>query len=390
MDLLIKRYMKSSALKYILPALILMLVSPVLKSQEIKSEKVKIMVNTINKPKEAVPDIQLLEPKDLKQGVTFLTEVQSMPLIIRLQNPTQGVKVLVNNVEILPNSNGDFYTHTYTLSKGSNSLYISLQKDSREIKDLSYTVIYSEPIKNLSPFVTPEGKYYALIIANNTYKIESGMMNLMRPILDATAFKEVLTSKYTFDWNNVQTLYDRTKLDVEVTLEELQKKILPDDNLLIFYAGHGIMDKETDIGYWLLSDATRSRVTWLSNSAITDFIKSCKARHILLIADACYAGSIYSSRGMLDGASTAIRDLIKSKSRKAITSGGTTEVSDESKFARILVEQLKNNSEQYLRSLELYNLLQKPVLANSMTAPRWGSINNVGDDNGDFVFILKQ
>jgi hypothetical protein len=389
MDLLNKKYMKSSALKFFVAALILVLITPVISSQEIKSEKVKIRVNTMDQPKEAIPDIQLLEPKDLRQGVTFLTEVQSMPLIIKLQNPTKGLKVLVNNVEIMPNSNGDFYTHTYTLSKGSNSLYISLLKDSKEIKDLSYTVIYSEPIKNLSPFVTPEGKNYALIIANNTYKAESGMMNLKRPIQDATALKDVLTTRYTFDWSNVQTLYDRTKLDIEVTLEELQKKVLPDDNLLIFYAGHGMMDKETDIGYWLLSDATRSRVTWLSNSAITDFIKSCKARHILLIADACYAGSIYSSRGMLDGASEAIEDLVKHKSRKAITSGGTTEVADESKFAQVLVEQLKFNTDKYLPSVQLYYILQKPVLANSMTAPRWGSINNVGDDNGDFVFILK-
>ncbi len=389
MDLLNKNYMKSSALKFLITALILVLLAPVISSQEIKSEKVKILVNTMNKPAEPVTDIQLLEPKDLQQGITFLTELQSMPLILKLQNPSQGIKVLINNVEVLPNANGDFYTHTYNLVKGSNSLYISLLKDNKEIKDLSYTIIYREPLKNLSPFVTPEGKNYALIIASNTYKAESGMMNLRRPIQDATALKEVLTTRYTFDWNNIQTLYDRTKLDVEVTLEELQKKILPDDNLLIFYAGHGMMDKETDIGYWLLSDATRSRVTWLSNSAITDFIKSCKARHILLIADACYAGSIYSSRGMLDGASEAIEDLVKHKSRKAITSGGTTEVADESKFAQVLVEQLKNNTEKYLPSVQLYYILQKPVLANSMTAPRWGSINNVGDDNGDFVFILK-
>jgi hypothetical protein len=80
---------------------------------------------------------------------------------------------------------------------------------------------------------------------------------------------------------------------------------------------------------------------------------------------------------------------MKSRSRKAITSGGTTEVADESKFAQVLVEKLKLNMEEYLPSLQLYNLIQKPVMANSMTSPRWGPISNVGDDNGDFVFILK-
>lgn len=382
--------MKKSAVRLALMAFSLALILPAMNAQEIKSGKVKIHVNTLAMDKEPAPDIQLLEPRDMKSGETFLTNVQSIPLVVKLNKPGEELKVLVNNVEVKPTANGDIFTHTYNLVEGSNSLFISLIKDGKELKELAYTVLYTEPVKNLSPFATPDGKYYALIIANNTYNQNSGMMSLKRPIADATALREVLATRYTFDYNNIMTLYDRSKMDVEVTLEELQKRIRPEDNLLIFYAGHGKMDMEADIGYWLLSDASQSRYTWLSNSTITDFIKVCKARHVLLIADACYAGSIYSSRGMMDNASMAIIDLIKSKSRKAITSGGTTEVTDESKFADILVEQLKINTEQYLRSLDLYNLVQKPVMANSMTSPRWGPINNVGDDNGDFIFILRE
>ncbi len=382
--------MKKSAVKLAILVFSMVLTLPVLNAQEIKSEKVKIHVNTKTMDKEPASDIQLLEPRDLKLGETFLTNLQSIPLVVKLANPAEGLKVMVNNVEIKPTANGDIFTHTYNLVEGTNSLYVSLIKDGKELKELAFTVLYTEPVKNLSPFATPDGKYYALIIANNTYGENSGMMSLKRPIADATDLKEVLATRYTFDWNNIMTLYDRSKMDVEVSLDELQKRVRPEDNLLIFYAGHGKMDMEADIGYWMLSDATRSRYTWLSNSTITDFIKSCKARHVLLIADACYAGSIYSSRGMMDNASMAIQDLIKSKSRKAITSGGTTEVTDESKFAEILVEQLKTNTDQFLPSLQLYNLLQRPVLANSLTSPRWGPINNVGDDNGDFVFILKQ
>ena len=389
MDLLKHHYMKTLTLKICLALLACLLVIPAASPQEIKSEKVKIRVNTMALPEVKAPNIQLLEPRTLKAGETFLTDQQSLILVLKITNPAEGIKVLVNNVELEPTAAGDLYTHTFTNVKGANSIYISLQQNGKEIKDLAYSVLYTEPVKNLSPFAVQEGKYYALIIANNTYKTESGMMNLQRPLSDAAALREVLASRYTFDRANIMTLYDRSKLDVEVTLEELQKKLLPEDNLLIFYAGHGIMDMESDIGYWLLSDATRSRVTWLSNSAVTDFIKSCRARHVLLIADACYSGSIYTARGMLDNASTAIIDLLKSKSRKAITSGGTTQVADESKFAEVLVEQLRINTEQYLRSLDLYNLVQKPVMANSMTSPRWGPISNVGDDNGDFVFILR-
>jgi len=390
MDFLKQLNMKNATLKISLALLAYMLVIPAAISQEIKSEKVKIRVNTMAKPEVKAPDIQLLEPRTMKTGETFMTDQQSLTLVMRITNPAEGIKVMVNNVEIEPTAAGDLYTHTYSNTKGSNSLYISLIQGGKEIKDLAYNILYTEPVKNLSPFAVQEGKYYALIIANNSYKTESGMMNLQRPVPDATALREVLATRYTFDRTNIMTLYDRSKLDVEVTLEELQKKLLPEDNLLIFYAGHGIMDQESDLGYWLLSDATRSRVTWLSNSSITDFIKACKARHILLIADACYSGSIYTSRGMLDNASAAIVDLLKSKSRKAITSGGTTEVVDESIFAQVLIDKLKLNTEQYLRSLDLYNLIQKPVMANGVTSPRWGPISNVGDDNGDFIFILRQ
>jgi len=407
--------MRCSSLHLIITAgLFLLLFNFSGKSQEIKSEKVKVFVNTLNKKpslnevqpekpqaekipaqpsnKQEIknPDLLLLEPRNMKQGETFMPDLQVITLVMKIVNPVEGLKVLVNNVEVEPTAAGDLYAYTYQLARGSNSLYISLLQDGKIIKDLAYNIFYAEPVKNLSPFALPEGKYYALIIANNTYKTESGMSDLQRPIRDAIALKEVLTSRYTFDWKNVITLYDRSKLDVEVQLEELQKRLLPEDNLLIFYAGHGVMDKEADIGYWLLSDATSSRVTWLRNSTITDFMKACKARHILLIADACYSGTIYTARGYLENASPAIVDLMRSRSRKAITSGGTTEVADESKFAQVLVEQLRTNTEQYLPSLQLYNMIQKPVLANSLTSPRWGPISNVGDENGDFVFILRQ
>ncbi len=390
MDFLKHQNMKSFVVRSALTVLIMLLVVPAARPQEIKSEKVKIRVNTLARPEVKIPDIQLLEPRDMKVGETYMPNLQTMTLVMKIINPAEGLKLLVNNVEVEPTAAGDLYTHTYNVVKGSSLLTVSLFKDGKEIKDLTYNLLYIDRVTNQSPLAIQEGKYYALIIANNNYKSESGMMNLKRPVTDATALREVIATRYTFDRTNIMTLYDRSKLDVEVTLEELQKKLLPEDNLLIFYAGHGIMDQESDLGYWLLSDATRSRVTWLSNSNITDFIKACKARHILLIADACYSGSIYTSRGMLDNASAAIVDLLKSKSRKAITSGGTTEVVDESIFAQVLVDKLKLNTEQYLRSLDLYNLIQKPVMANGVTSPRWGPISNVGDDNGDFVFILRQ
>jgi len=148
---------------------------------------------------------------------------------------------------------------------------------------------------------------------------------------------------------------------------------------------------DTGLGYWLFSDAKlNSTFRWLPNSRLTDYMSSYKAKHILLIADACFAGSIYETRGVIDDAPESIQDLYKNKSRKAITSGGTSEVSDNSKFAEYLIDQLQNNSNKYLTSSELYHSIQVAVQNNSKNSPRWGAVQNVGDKNGDFVFILRE
>ena len=135
MDFLNTGSMKSILLKIIIPVFILFLISPALRSQEIKSQKVKILVNTMNKPAELIPDILLLEPRTMKIGETFMPDQQSITLVMKIINPAQGIKILVNNVEIEPTAAGDLYTHLYTLVKGANSLYISLmqrrQRDKR-------------------------------------------------------------------------------------------------------------------------------------------------------------------------------------------------------------------------------------------------------------------
>ena len=65
------------------------------------------------------------------------------------------------------------------------------------------------------------------------------------------------------------------------------------DNLLIYYAGHGELDNDEERGYWLPIDAdTTKRSKWINNSYILDNIKATKAKHVLLISDSCFSGSL--------------------------------------------------------------------------------------------------
>jgi hypothetical protein len=73
-----------------------------------------------------------------------------------------------------------------------------------------------------------------------------------------------------------------------------------------------------------------------------------------------------------------------------MTSGGTTEVNDDSKFSEILLDLLRNNSDMYVTSSQLFRSIEKPVMnSGSKTAPRFGIIQGVNDMQGDFIFILR-
>ena len=165
--------------------------------------------------------------------------------------------------------------------------------------------------------------------------------------------------------------------------------ITPVDNFLIFYAGHGMWDKDAEIGYWLPSDASRNSKLACYNSTLRDYLRAIKSKHTLLISDACFAGSIFKSRSAFTDATLAINKLYELPSRKAMTSGTFTEVPDQSVFLKYMIDRLQNNLEKYLTSEQLFSRFRMAVINNSSVLPQYGVIQDVGDEGGDFIFILK-
>ncbi|MBP9070637.1 MAG: caspase family protein, partial [Bacteroidia bacterium] len=110
------------------------------------------------------------------------------------------------------------------------------------------------------------GKFYAIIIGASNYS-DPGIPDLdSLPIKDAMALKKVLSQKYIFDKENIKALYNPTRRDIVIAFAEMSKKITSEDNLLIFYAGHGHYEKESDLGYWLPVDAEVGNPSnWLYN-----------------------------------------------------------------------------------------------------------------------------
>ncbi|MBN2698663.1 MAG: caspase family protein, partial [Bacteroidales bacterium] len=232
-------------------------------------------------------------------------------------------------------------------------------------------------------------RYHALIIAVQDYD-DPNINDLDDPIRDATRFFEVISSQYTFERDHILFLKNPTKADIIGTLHQMRNIMSPEDNLLIFYAGHGYWDEEMKTGYWLPRDADRNNpVNWLPNTDLTNYLNALKTKHTLLIADACFSGGIFKTRAAFSKPDAAIEKLYKLPSRKAITSGTLTEVPDKSVFTDFLIRRLYDNMEKYYTAEQLFSSLRVAVMNNSPNVPQYGTIQNVGDEGGDFVFILK-
>ncbi len=237
---------------------------------------------------------------------------------------------------------------------------------------------------------TPKVRHnYALLIAVEEYQ-DSLIVSLNEPLRDATALKEVLVEKYTFEPEFVMVLANPTFEDINVAFDNLSHKITANDNLLIFYAGHGYFDEKTNIGYWMPADAQeKNRAKWFRNSALVENIGAINSKHTLLIADACFSGGIFKTRAPFDNGNLDISKMMKSASRKAMTSGSLTTVPDKSVFMKYLLKALHENENQFLPSEDLFDVVRLAMKNNITTRPLYGEIQNVGDEGGNFVFVKK-
>ncbi len=232
--------------------------------------------------------------------------------------------------------------------------------------------------------------YYALIIGINEYQDEKIQM-LDNPIKDAKNLTDVLLSKYAFDQDKVTFLQNPNRASIIDALDKLSKQATEKDNVLIFYAGHGIWSESLNQGYWLPSDAAMdSKAQWLSNSTLRDYLGGIKSKHTLLIADACFSGGILKERGV-EESSKAMLELYKLPSRKAMTSGTMTTVPDESVFIRYLIKNLQENQRKLLSADQLFRNFKIAVIHNSPSGlvPQYGVIAFTGDEGGDFIFMKK-
>jgi len=246
------------------------------------------------------------------------------------------------------------------------------------------------PILNRQEQALDFGKFYALVIGNNDY----GDMPVLRTAMaDAESIAETLTTRYGFD---VELLLNATRYDIIRAMSEMRASLTFNDNLLIYYAGHGIIDPVTERGYWLPVDADADNpANWVSNDDITNMLKAIPARHILVVADSCYSGTLTRQAPARlktwNDRKAWLERLLEKRSRTVLSSGGLEPVADSgssghSVFAKALLDALRGNTE-IIEAAGLFEPVRQMVVLNANQTPQYSDVRLAGHEGGDFVFV---
>jgi len=163
----------------------------------------------------------------------------------------------------------------------------------------------------------------------------------------------------------------------------------PNDNLMIYYAGHGYFDDLLNEGYWVPVEANLDQeAEYLPNTTILKIIGSINSKHTFLVADACFSGSLFSDRER-----GYTKNVERYKSRWGLASGRLEEVSDgsgkHSPFASSFVECLNNNDKESIPVSDIVHFVKHKVSEIANQTPRGNPLKNVGDEGGEFVFEKK-
>ncbi|GAB1257498.1 hypothetical protein NBRC116494_20000 [Aurantivibrio plasticivorans] len=289
----------------------------------------------------------------------------------------------------------------------------SLRSELNSLPTIAYRA--AEPAPLLEPYRLSEsnpvqlndiqfGRYFALIIGNQDYWY---IEDLRSPKNDTLNLQRVLEDKYGFSTILIQDADEKSILNA---LNDLHEQLTPEDNLLIYYAGHGNIRKSSSSnrqrGYWLPVDAQADRFSnWISNSVISDHLDRIQARSILVLADSCYAGNMASDKSpFLLGSvnkklsKESIEVGLARRSRLVISSGGIKPVLDGTQsqyslFAGALIDILEKN-DSILRDNMLFSQLAVNVRhrdnSGENQTPEMRPIRAAGHSGGDFYLVPKQ
>jgi hypothetical protein len=357
----------------------------------------------------APPSIQIIDPQFVVTRDTSTVKVRSgvhtRDIVGRVTAPAGLMSLMANDLAQQVDANGMFKT-SVDLGAGKTRVAMVAVDRQGKVSRLEFFLEEDAATAKAAVVAPPKlpslntGNFYALVIGNAKYE---KLQPLSTPEADVSDIAPILHDRYGF---KVKLLLNATRYEMLTELNKMRDTLTEKDNLLIYYAGHGELDRVNGIANWLPIDAEpTSNANWISSSNLTEILNAMAAKHILVVADSCYSGALTrSSIGQLQTGLTDearldwLKQIAEARSRTALTSGGLKPVLDGgggkySIFASIFIDILSQNQD-VLEGMRLYREISARVVNIALRQkfeqrPEYGAIRFAGGDSGDFLFVPK-
>lgn len=228
---------------------------------------------------------------------------------------------------------------------------------------------------------------HLLFIGIDKYLYQSQLNCCVR---DCEDIKNILLDKYDFKKENVTELYNEnaTNHRIQEQLKEYSQSLTENDNLIIYYSGHGGYDRKMERGFWIPFDSKRmDYTTWLANESIILFINNISAKHIFLISDSCFSRSILIGSAKSDIPEAKDYDFYDS--RWGLSSGAEASIDggkgENSFFGETICNILRENHED-LRVSKFIEQVKDRFEVNKFQKPQGGPLQDIKHQWGEFVF----
>ncbi|MCK7593266.1 caspase family protein [Pseudomarimonas salicorniae] len=334
------------------------------------------------------------------------------PLVGKVSAPQAVKEITVNGTPVIIGDNGLFRASVDVAQQGS-LIQVAAVSRTGDLASIEFTML---PQPGASPVNAPSagsargvpagvklGRFHALVIGNNSYQ-SNVFGSLKSAVNDATAVSNLLRDRYGY---KTTLLLNASRFDMLSALNDLRQELKPEDNLLVYYAGHGELSEDGKTGYWIPVDGQAGLSnTWISNRAVSDILDTMEAKHVLVVADSCYSGALTEAAlplfaGGGDRGSDWgewVKTMNDGRARIALTSGGLQPVPDvgtgkHSYFARAFLNVLEDNN-RLLEGQALYREITSTLALTSLDAPLtqspvYAPIQFAGHITGDFFFMPR-
>jgi WD40 repeat protein len=262
------------------------------------------------------------------RSIVVKGKVDSVPISVK---PKREVFEDCKNVEVI---------------SGENDISVTAFNSSNTVQSYMKTASFNSKIKQEEPHL------YILAIGIDQYK-DIGV-NLKYAVKDARDIEEKIKVQSATLYNprniHYELLTDReaTKVNITKKIDALMGTIKPQDNFILFVAGHGVLLQNQ---YYMLTHDFNGQVidtNMISSNEIVEMSKKIKSLSQLFIFDTCHAGGVdtivsglYDARMSVLAKKMGLHIYASASDKQAAMDG----YKGNGLFTRTLLDGLNNNKE---------------------------------------------